>query len=358
MAIASLAASQSQPQTFEELVASAQQAYNAQHDEEALRLFTQAVEQKPDFTEGWWAVGMIDYQHDRYPECRDALTRMVALDDTAAPGFALLGLCEFQTKQYDLAFQHLKKAHMLVPVRSTGGKLLDIANYHLGVLLTQQGNFELAQEIFVQVALKVRNDPDMMFASGLAALRMPIFPQDVSKNDREVVAMAGKAFWDLIIQSPELAETDFKALVAAYPNVPNVHYFYGTFLGARHPELCAAQFLAELKVQPDSVPSRVQLVLRYVTDGKPADALKYAREAVALSPNSVGAQLALGEALRASGDDKDALGAYEAAEKLDPNSAKVRLYLANAYRAVGRADDMRREREEYERIKSAQANWP
>jgi tetratricopeptide (TPR) repeat protein len=358
LSMAAVAAGQPSTQSFEELSRSAQQAYDAQHDDDAARLFAEAVKMKPDWTEGWWAIGMIDYQHDRYPECRDALNHMVALDATAAPGFALLGLCEFSTKQYDLAFQHLKKAHMLVPVRAPGGPLLNMANFHLVMLLTLQGSFELAQDMYIEVALQDRNNKEMMFGAGLACLRMPMLPQDVPQNERQVVAMAGKAYWDLITEPPEQTEVDFKALLAAYPKFPNVHFFYGSYLAAHHPEQSAAEFLAELKVQPESVPARVSLALRYITEGKTADALKYAREAVALSPDSVGSQLALGEALRASGDDKDALAAYEAAEKLDPESAKVRLYLVNAYRAVGRIDDMRREREEYERLKSAEQNWP
>lgn len=352
------AASQTTSQSFEQLSRRAKEAYEARHDGDALGLYADAVKLRPDWAEGWWAIGMINYEEDRYPQCRDALTRMVGLDASAAPGWALLGLCEFRTKQYDLAFKHLKKAHMLVPVMESGGQLLDMANYHLALLLTRQGAFELAQEILVEVALRARNNPDMMFASGVASLRMPILPSDVPANQREVVAMAGKAFWDLAIERPEQAESDFKALVAAYPNFPNVHYFYGTFLGARRPEQCASEFLAELRVNPDSVPARVQLTLRYIVEGKTDEALKYAREAVALSPDSVGAQLALGEALRASSDDKDALTAYLAAERLDPVSPKVRLYLANAYRSLGRAEDMRRERNEYRRLKEEQPNWP
>lgn len=353
-----VAAGQTPTQSFERLSKMAHQAYDADHDDEAARLYAEAVKLQPKWTEGWWALGTIHYQHDRYAQCRDALTHMVALDASAAPGWALLGLCEFQTKQYDLSLEHLKKAHMLVSPREPGGQLLDMANYHLAMLLTRQGAFEVAQEVFVRVALRVRNDSEMMFASGVASLRMPLFPSEVPASQRGVVGMAGKAFWDLANQPPEQAESDFKALLAAYPNFPNVHYFYGTFLGARHPELSAAEFLAELRVDPDNVPARVQLALRYIVESKPAEAGKYAREAVALSPDSVGAQLALGEALRASGDDQHALAAYLAAERLDPVSPKIRLYLANAYRALGRIDDVRREQAEYGRLKAEQQNWP
>lgn len=352
------ATGQKSPQTFNELATKAQQAYEANRPEEAAQLYARAVKLRPAWTEGWWALGMLNYERDHYSECRDALTRMVKLDPSAAPGFALLGLCEFRTKQYDIALEHLKKAHMLVPVRESGGPLLDMADYHLGLLLTRQGAFEVAQEVLVRVALKVRNNPEMMFGTGLTSLRMPILPSEVPENQRDLVTMAGKTFWDLATQPPAEAEADFAALVAKYPNVPNVHYFYGTYLAARHPEQCAPEFQQELRVSPDSVPARVQLALRYIVEMKLDDASKLAREAVAQSPDSVGAQLALAETFRAKGDDQAALAAYLQAQKLDPVSPKIRLYLVNAYRALGRIDDMRREQSEYRRLKTEQPNWP
>jgi tetratricopeptide (TPR) repeat protein len=321
-------------------------------------LYRRAIKLRPDWAQGWWAVGMIEYDRDHYPECRDALARMVTVDTTAAPGWALLGLCEFQTKQYDASFEHLKKAHMLVPVRQAGGELLDMADYHLAMLLTRQGAFEMAQEILVRVALKVRNNAEMMFSAGLTGLRMPISPSDVPASQRDVVSMAGKAFWDLATQPPAEAEADFRALISKYPKFPNVHYFYGTYLAARHPEQCAPEFLEELRISPDNVPARVQLALRYTVEGKLAEAARLAREAVALSPDSVGAQLALAKTLQAQGSDGEALAAFLAAKRLDPVSPKIRLFLVNTYRSLGRVEEMRREQAEYERLKAEQPNWP
>jgi tetratricopeptide (TPR) repeat protein len=233
-----------------------------------------------------------------------------------------------------------------------------MADYHLALLLTQQGAFEVAQEILTRVARKVHTNPEMMFAAGLPALRMPILPSEVPANQRDVVTMAGKAFWDLATQPPEEAEADFKALVSKYPKFPNVHYFYGTYLAARHPEDCAPEFLQELSITPDSVPARVQLTLRYVLEGKLEEALKLAREAVLLSPDSVGAQLALAKTLRTKGDDKGALAAFLEAKRLDPVSPAIRLYLVSAYRDLDRLEEMRREKAEYDRLKAEQANWP
>jgi len=356
--IATVVSGQIASPSFDELSAKAQQAYDAKHDEEAARLYAEAVRLQPDWAQGWWALGTIAYELDQYPACRDALTRMLALDASAAAGWALLGLCEFNVKEYDPALEHLKKAHMLVPVKAPGGQLLDMANYHLALLLTRQGAFEVAQEVLMHVALRAPNNAEMIFAAGLPSLRMSILPSDVPADQHDVVAMAGRAFWDLATKPPEQADSDFNALVEAHPKFPNVHYFYGTFLGARDPDKCAAEFLEELRINPQSVPARVQLALRYIVEGKPREALKYAKGAVTLSPDSVGSQLALGEALRASGDDAHALSAYQAAEKLDPVSPKIRLYLANAYRALGRADEMRHEQDEYRRLKAEQQNWP
>lgn len=356
--LAASAVGQTTPPSFDDLSTRAQKAYESNQSEEATQLYAEALKLRPDWAEGWWALGMIAYEQDRYPECRDALTRMVGLDASAAPGFALLGLCEFRTKQYDLAFQHLKKSHMLVPVREGGGPLLDMADYHLALLLIGQGAFEVAQEILVRVALKVKDNPEMYIGAGLASLRMAILPSDLQASQRDAVTMAGKTFWDLIGQPPPQAEADFKALVAKYPKVPNVHYYYGTYLASHHPEECAREFLQELRVSPDSVPARVQLALRYIVDAKLALALKYAREAVALSPDSVGSQLALAEVLRAQGNDANALAAFLEAKRLDPVSPKIRLYLVNEYRALGRVEDMRHEQAEYERLKAEQQNWP
>jgi tetratricopeptide (TPR) repeat protein len=345
-------------QAFEELSAQAQQAYEGNRTEEAAELYASAVKLRPDWAQGWWALGMIDYQRDRYPECRDELTKMVALDSSAAPGWALLGLCEFRTKQYDASFQHLKNAHMLIPEAQAGGQLLDMTDYHLALLLIRQGAFEVAQDLLLRLAHRVLNNQDMMFAAGMACLRMPVLPSEVPPSQRDTVTMAGKAFWALATDVPSAAEASFKALLTKYPKFPNVHYFYGTYLAVHHPDQCAPEFLQELRITPDSVPARVELALRYLLDQKLDSALKMAREAVALSPDSVGAQLALAKVLRAQGKDESALPALLEAKRLDPVSPQIRLYLVNTYRALHRPEEMRREMDEYDKLKTQQANWP
>ena len=343
--------------SFETLSVQAREAYEADRTDQAVDLYGRALKLKPEWTDGWWALGMLNYERDRYAECRDALTRLTKLDQAAGAGWALLGLCEFRTKQYDLSFEHLKRAHMMV-MQGAGGELKANADYHLALLLNRQGAFEVSQAVLINVAPQLRNNKEMLVGAGLACLRMPIFPDEIPSADREVVFLAGRILWDVATEPPQVTETDFATLLAKYPQFPNVHYFYGTYLVAHHPDESAKEFLAELKITPDSVPSKVELVLRYLVEQRIDEAVELAREAVAMSPDSVGTQLALGKALQARGDLKGALAAFLEAKRLDPITPDIRLYLVTVYRQLGTVGPMRKEQSEYERLKTEQKNWP
>ncbi|HWR52373.1 MAG TPA: tetratricopeptide repeat protein, partial [Bryobacteraceae bacterium] len=159
MLAASAAAQATAPpgDSFENLVDRARQAREAARDDEAISLYSRALKLKPGWADGWWALGGLQYHRDRYPECRDALAELTRLDPEAAAGWALRGLCEFRTRQYDLARDHLKRAHTLT---TGGGELRKIADYHLALLLIREGAFELSFELLVKVARMAKNDPE------------------------------------------------------------------------------------------------------------------------------------------------------------------------------------------------------
>ena len=343
--------------SFEELSQQARKAYESDRREDAVPLYARALRLRPAWADGWWALGSIQYEAGRPRECRDALQRMVKLDSSAAPGWIVLGLCEFELKQYETSFEDLRRGHMLVP-EGLGGQLLDLADYHLALILIRRGAFEKALEFLVKVAWHVKDDPEKMFAGGMAGLRMPVLPEEVAQADRDVVSLAGQAFWNLATKPPAEAESAFAVLLAKYPRFPNVHYFYGCYVAAHRPPESLKEFKEELRLNPGSVPARVQLALQYLDEPRVDEALRLAREAVKLSPDSVGSQAVLGRALTANGDDEGALAAFLAAKKLDPISPQIRLFLTGAYRALGRRDEMRKEQAEYDRLKAEAAHWP
>ena len=57
-----------------------------------------------------------------------------------ATAWAMLGLCKFQTKQYDEALAHLERANAL----GLGGhdEIRDMVNYHRALLFTRESEFD------------------------------------------------------------------------------------------------------------------------------------------------------------------------------------------------------------------------
>ena len=65
---------------------------------------------------------------------------------------------------------------------------------------------------------------------GLATLRMALLPTEAPPTRREMVLKAGRASYQMATRNTAAAERAFQALVARYPETPNVHYAYAVFL--------------------------------------------------------------------------------------------------------------------------------
>src|SRR5215470_18117681 len=64
---------------FNALLKEATMAREADHTDEAIRLYQRVVKAKPDFTEGWWYLGTLYYESDQYPDGRAAFRHVTGL---------------------------------------------------------------------------------------------------------------------------------------------------------------------------------------------------------------------------------------------------------------------------------------
>ena len=191
-------------------------------------MYRQAVKLRPSWPEGWWFLGELLYDQNKYPEARDALRRLVALDQKTGPGFALLGLCEFETKEYAKALDHIFQAR-----RFGLGDDQDAARvvlFHQMLLLTRFEQYESAMQVLTRVLQRGGAGPAVVEAAGLAGLRRPIFPEDLPPGDKDLVERAGRAVCAVARKDDAEARKYFAELLANYPNKPNVHFLYGSFL--------------------------------------------------------------------------------------------------------------------------------
>jgi tetratricopeptide (TPR) repeat protein len=309
----------------------------------ALKLYRQAVREKPAWLEGWWFLGLLAYQSQQFADARQAFAEFTKLDAKVPAGWAFLGLCEYETGQYDGALEHLERGF-------ASGARLDpeveqVARFHRALLLTRAGAFDRARDELKTFVERGIHDPVLIAGVGLNALEIPDLPQEVPAGQRDLVEMAGKTAYAWIAGDSQQTEAAFRSLLGQYPSAPGVHYLYATYLLQSRPEAMNAEFQRELEVNPGNARARAVMALRLRLAGDPAAAVPLARKAAADSPGLGLAQYAYGVALTETGALSDAIVHLQAAVRIEPGDLGYHAALATAYSEAGRYEDAHRERQ-------------
>ncbi len=337
------------PAPFDRVSKAASEARTGNRVEDAIRLYRQAVELRPSWAEGWWFLGELLYDQNKYPEARDSLRRLIDLDHTSGPGFALLGLCEFETKEYARSLNHIYQARRLG--LGDDPQVGRVVLFHEMLLLTRIQQYESAMQVLVSVVKDGGAGPAVIEAAGLAGLRRPIFPEDLPPGDKDLVERAGRAVCAMAERDRAAAETYFAELLAAYPKAPNVHYLYGWFLSATDKDGGLREYQKELELNPKHTQALATIALEYEARGDLDTAISYARRAVEADPQFFGAHGVLGKLLASNGEVEQGIKELEIARQQASDSPQVHFSLATAYAMAGRKADAARERAEFARLK-------
>lgn len=336
------------PAGFAALEKQAAAARQAERWDEAIGLYKKLVKLKPDYVEGHWYQGTAYYSLDDYANCKTAFRQVIRLAPKNGAAHAFLGLCEFGLKEHDRSLEHL------VASRNLGlGDVPDlgkVARYHAAVLMTRTEQYEQALETLGEFAGEGDDNPRIIESMGIATLRLPMLPIELPPDRREMVLMAGRASYQMAMRNKVGAETAFKALVARYPETPNVHYAYGVFLLQEQSDTAVEEFKRELGIQPGHPWSLMQLAYEYLKRGDPAAALPFAQQAVEAAPKAFQARKALGQALLETGDVDNAIKELQAGIDLAPQSPGLHFTLARAFQRAGKLEDAERERSEFMRL--------
>lgn len=334
---------------FNDLSKRAGEARESDRLDEALSLYGQALKIRPSWIEGWWYMSTILYERDRYVEARDAFRTLLSIlpqtgpdSNLTAPSMAMLGLCEFQTREYDRAIVDLQRARLLG--LSGQQQLISVVRYHAAILLTRFEQFELGFDALREFAREGNESPSVIEAFGLNVLRMPFLPSELPPDKREVVMMAGRAAYYMSVRRQVESRKVFDDLLARYPETPGVHYAFGVFLLTQEPDAALEEFRHELKLSPNHVPSMLQIAFEYIKRNEFAAGLHFAEKSVQLAPNLFPARNALGRILLETGDVARATKELEEGVKLAPESPEMHFALARAYARAGRKEDAARER--------------
>ena len=317
-------------------------ALTSGRSEEAERLYQTGVELQPQWAEGWWRLGVLHFDAERFTDARDALARLVRLERDSALAWALLGLSEYQLAQYDRALVSLSTAVSLrVPDQEPMGRE---AVHYLTLLLIRSGDFQAAPAHLTRLVHLEPDDPELVAACGLMALRMPRLPSEIPVAERDLVVTAGRAAYAAFALRTEEARQRFEELIAKFPKSRGVHYAYGLFLSREASGKALPVLRKEIELFPDHAGAQLEVAFEILDRGVPADALTPAQAAARLAPESYASHLALGRALVATGAPDEGITELEWASRLAPESPEIYVALAQAYASSGRVQDVARAR--------------
>jgi tetratricopeptide (TPR) repeat protein len=327
---------------FEAVSQRARAAREAGRNDEAIAAYRQAVELRPEWDEGLWYLGVLQYETGRCADADSAFDRFLGLKPAAGPGWAIRGVCAFDRGDFPDAIEWLHRAIGL----GLGGnaELQRVALSRVAQALVKTGQFELAIGPLTQLAQLSPSPPGLVETTGLALLRLPQLPSEVLENRRDLVQKLGRAGVAHLGQRGEEAARSYAEVVSAYPDVPGVRYAYGVFLLRSGSEKGLSELRRAAELRPDDAMAHLQIAFELLARGDFVGARESAMKAVDLAPGLFAARNALGRALVEMGDIAAGVRELEVAVRLAPDSAETHFTLARAYAKAGRPEDAARER--------------
>ncbi len=328
--------------TFDDLFSEAAAAREQNEIPQAIELYKQAVQVNSKSAEAWWFLGSLQYREGTYPSAIEALSRYLELTPDAAPALALRGLSEFETGEYRQSLTDIQKGISLGAANDP--RKQQVLRYHEALLLTRSGRFEDALKSYSFFADNRIASPELFAAIGLAGLRMPRLPAELSADQQTLVSAAGGAAYQFMSGDLEGAKQAFQTLFQQFPTAPYLHYFYGYLLFPTNGDKSLNEFKSELQVAPTNLDAQIMTAWVLLIADRAAEALPYAESAAIQKPDSVSAQLVLGRSLTDTGDVSRGIEHLERGLKQEPDDLETHIALAKAYSLAGRKEEARRER--------------
>ena len=337
--------------SFEELAGRAQSLVDSKPSE-AADLFKQALALRADWAEGWLYYGACLYQLQRYAEATDAFRKGVALTPNKGTGWAFLGLAEAEMDNSDQAIADIQKGESL---GLAGNWPFEVAvRTRAAQLLARSSSFDEATAQLAPIAKKGDNSPELQQTMGLCAMAVPQAFSELSPERRAVVALAGKAAWDLISQRPTDAVASYQELLQRYPDEPGVHYAYGLYFMETDLKAAYLEFGKEVQKYPQNWTAQIVYGSMQGRNGDAEAALQSLRQGLKYAPAKYRwlCHAELGRANLTAGNVDAAIAEFENAERLMGGNAQIHFFLAQAYRRAGRKADAQRETAQFEKLKA------
>lgn len=336
-----------------------ERAVNSAHGASAEPLLEKALQQYPAWRKGWWELGSLAYEQNDYMEGRITFSTLAKLDPKAGATWVMLGLCDFELRDFGLSLLHIEKGRALGFPKNP--QLSDVARYHQALDLIVLDEYEQASYLLDSFAREGHRSNAVILAEGLAALRIPaigpLYQTSVDEAQLNLVQQVGEAQYAAASKEPEKARAIYLKLLQQYPRAAGLHYAYGAQLarwGSTGQAL--SQFQAELQINPDQSAARLESAYLLYRLGRLDAALPEAQGAVRLLPASFASHFVLGQILVDQGHLHQGAAELEKSRDLQPDSSQVRYALAQVYLRLHRRADALKEQQAFRRLQPIEAS--
>ena len=288
----------------------AQQEGESGKTTEAIRDYQRVLKSRPEWKEGWWNLGALQYGANQFAEAKTTLQHVVEFAPDLGVAWSLLGLSEFEIKDFADAQVHLEKALSLGIKDDV--EVERVSSYHLGLLLVRTGKFERASDLLLKTFSGGEVSDQVKVALGLATLRIALLPEELDPSKEALVLAAGT-----LSSQGTAALNRFPLLLQTYPNIPYLHYAYGMSLAKAGRDEEAIELMhQETPISPESSLPWIEISRLQLRTRNTKGAIIAAQKAVAFSPTSKMSHESLSSALKAAGDIKRAASEQTLADSL------------------------------------------
>lgn len=329
----------------------AEQAVREEQLDRAATLYRQVLDCTPAWAEGWWRLGTVEYDRRQFTLAREAFEALLDRQPGYGPGELFRGMALLGERQVAEALTAIRQARSF----GLGGdrRFELLAARSEATALVRLSRFD---EAYAVLRLLANAEPEQRVVQelmGMAVLRLPKLPDELSEGERGLARRAGRAF--VYGESGRLPDAcrEFEDLLSDHPELPHGHYAFGVLLLSHDPQRAVRQFELQLERDSDHLGALLQLGQELLQQEQAERARVPIERALEVEPRSPAALGLMGRLLLETGDASGAVQYLEEAVALVPESRPLYPLLARAYGLANRPEEVQRVKEIFQRLTAA-----
>jgi tetratricopeptide (TPR) repeat protein len=326
--------------------------------EDAARAYEELRNADPTSGELHARLGMIYFQQGKFAEAVPMLQRAVKLKPSLTNAAALLAMCQSELGKYDEALPGLKAAFR----QSQDPALKRMAGLHVIRVYTFLDRPTDAAQAALELSRAYPKDPEVLYHTGRVFANLAyvqtltlaeVAPQSVWLHQAKGEANESEGAFDAAVR-------EYRAVLAADPRRPGIHYRTGrALLGrAREPDSppntladAAREFELELQIDPTNANAAYELGELQRKANRLDEAQRLFAQALTSDPEFEDALVGLGRTLVAAGQPAQGVPHLERAIAIDPHDEVAVYQLAQAQRALGQTSDLEKTLARFQRLR-------